>query len=138
MKTLTAAFLLFMASFSFGQTEQWTPINTTEGVEISFRYADCEFNAGYDERRVLLKITNTTSDDAIIDWDTKIWYNGECHNCDRLYEMHKSIEIKAGETRKGVCSRTEEQSLYLFVDFVKEEANRVLTDFELVNIQVTF
>jgi len=134
--------------FTFGawaQTRtnsQWVEIDQNDGVKISMKYADCQFNSGFDERRILLKFENLQNYPVSVSWDTELYHDGNCHYCDDLSESNRTQNLDANASIEGECVRREKEHLYYIVKFLNSEGKTLtkvpeLSDFELLNITVT-
>lgn len=142
-KLLLIACLAFTtASIAQNDTNPWVEIEENDGIKISMRYADCDMAIGFDEKRVLLKFENTRTSSAAIEWDTEMYFDGNCHYCDDLSESRNRLELQAGEMVQGSCERGKDFELFLVVKLLGTEGKTLtpvetMSDFKLLNINVT-
>ena len=96
----------------------WKLIKSENGVNIYQKEADCELENIPDEKRYLIKIENTNSSAVQVEWDTRIWYNDKCINCDdNSGEQHHTFRIEANSILAGNCESTG-SALYVFRGFI--------------------
>jgi len=119
--------------------KEWKLLMEKNGIQVYYVYENCDdvVNDIHQENAVL-KFVNTTDKNLSIEWDLKIWYNGSCINCVKNdKEHHFSIQINAGETKKGSCeTRLLNRELVIFSKFLNMENKSILTKFELQNVLV--
>ncbi len=152
MKNYILLFVMvaFLNSFSIGQQsvkksdqqqakKEWKLVAEKNGIQVYSVYENCDDNVNdIHQENAVLKFVNTTDQKLAIAWDLKIWYNGECINCDKNEsEHHFAIQLNAGETKKGSCeNRNISRELLVFSKFLNMENKYLLTKFELQNINV--
>jgi hypothetical protein len=119
--------------------KEWKLLMQKNGVQVYYLYEDChDIVNGIHQENAVLKFVNTTDKNLSIDWDLKIWYNGNCINCDKNdKEHHFAIQLNAGETKKGNCeTRSQNRELVIFSKFLNMENKSFLTKFELQNLEI--
>jgi len=134
--------LTILTSFtSIEVSDEWEFYKEIDGIKIYTKTSDCELSRGYDERRILLKLENTTQIDKTIEWDILLWYNDRCKTCKITSgEYHRKTFVKAESSLEGECSITTNFDLVIFVEFIDEQYKgnkQILTRFELYNLKVT-
>lgn len=137
MKNSILTLIVLAISFmSFSQND-WTLYKNISGVNIYTKDADCYPKDGMPQTAVLFKFENTTSKDITIEWDTRVWYNGEenTKNVDDN-ERHYTLNLVANQTKEGDIDLSNNK-LYLYKKFLNFENASKLTRFELENIKVT-
>ena len=61
LRILSLLMMIPFISFAGDEPTDWTLFATDNGVEIYYKYAECDLEMGYDHEWVLLKFVNTTS-----------------------------------------------------------------------------
>ena len=122
-------------------SENWTEYTTIDGVKIEYKMKQCEGEKMRAQNLLLFKFTNTTDQELTISWVTKEFRNGECWNCDRMYEgdFSHSLTLVAGETIEGDGTSKDNKEVYVFGNFIKfvpGMLEQTLTNFELVDLTV--
>ncbi len=138
MKTLLVSgfLLLGVLSSTFSQSE-WSFLEEKDGVKISWKYADCDLEMGYDERRVLLRFENTSDQDVLLTYEAELFYDEECLTCDDPNgEYRHEIELRSGTKIAGECSVYSSGAHQFFVRWVSQPNKTELTKFNLANITV--
>ena len=121
---------------STAMCQEWKLIHSENGVNIYQKEADCEIRNVPDEKRYLIKIENTNASAVDVEWDTKIWYNDNCINCNsNSAENHHSFRVEANSNLAGNCESTE-SALYVFRSFIDLKSPTKLTKYELQNVTV--
>ncbi len=143
-KLLLAVACIFSFSISFAQSveisnlsTEWEEITSVDGISISAKIADCDFNIGYDEQRVLLQIKNSNSSNKIVQFDVNRYSNDQCLNCNSNGENHRIVRVQANQTISAECAREEYIEMQVYVKFVSRETPDALNKIELQNIIVT-
>lgn len=120
--------------------EEWALFKEINGVKFYKKTNDCQLKMGFDERRVLLKIENTTNVNKALDWDIWLWYDNVCKTCDiQSGEYHRTIMLPAFSSMEGECEVETNFDLVIFVKFIDSGyrgAETVLTNFELHDLTV--
>ena len=140
---LITSFLLssFLATANGGNN--WEVYYENTQLKISFRHIQCDFDNQFDQEFVVFKIENLTSNTFLVQWDSKMWYDESCINCEQdSPEFRKEIRIESGKTMEGNCS--EHNALRIFSRFTENLENMpgvdkitTLTKFELENLNIT-
>jgi len=132
-------FTLLILSFSLASFAQndWTLYKSISGVKIFSKTTDCYPKNGMAQTAVLFKFENTTNNSIQIEWNTRIWYDGEestknVANSERHYSLmltpKQSIESN---------SELSDGRLFLYKKFLNFEKSALLTQFELENFKIT-
>ena len=148
MKRLTKIFLIiiFLSSSMFGTAEagnNWEIYYENTQLKISFRTIDCDFDNQFDHELMVFKIENLTSNTLLVQWDSKLWYDESCINCEQdSPEFRKEIRIESKKMLEGNCST--HNALRIFSKFTENledmpgvDKITTLTKFELKNINIT-
>ena len=140
---LITSFLLssFLATANGGNN--WGIYYEDAKVRISYQKQECDFNNQFDQEFVVFKIENLSSKAISVQWDSKIWYDESCINCEQdSPEFRKEIRIESGKTMEGNCS--EHNALRIFSRFTENledmpgvDKITTLTKFELENLNIT-
>lgn len=148
MNKLTKYFLIitlllssFLATAFSGSN--WEVYYENTQVKISFIHLQCDFENQFDQEFVVFKIENLSSQAITLQWDTKIWYDESCINCEQdSPEFRNEIRIESRKTLEGNCS--ENNALRVFSKFTEKledmpgiDKITTLTKFELENLKIT-
>ena len=147
MKRLTKIFLsiIFLSSSMLGTAEaenNWEIYYENTQLKISFRTIDCDFDNQFDHELVVFKIENLTSNTLLVQWDSKLWYDESCINCEQdSPEFRKEIRIESKKMLEGNCST--HNALRIFSKFTENlkdmpgvDKITTLTKFEFKNINI--
>jgi len=116
---------------------QWKLHKEQQGVQIYFKYTDCNIpSEGYYQQQVLLKFVNTTQTPLKVKWQKEAWYEGKCATCGKD-EYKFELKIPAGETIVGECDIYSPSYLKIFSKFLDFDAKVQLEKFNLDIIEVT-
>jgi hypothetical protein len=89
---------------------------------IAYQKETCDFDNQFDQEFIFLKIENLTSHAILHQWDSKLWYDESCINCEQdSPEFRKEIRIESGKTMEGNCS--EHNALRIFSRFTENLEN---------------
>tara|TARA_B100000953_G_scaffold289793_1_gene274163 strand:+ start:264 stop:716 length:453 start_codon:yes stop_codon:yes gene_type:complete len=148
MKKLTKNFLViaFFLSSVLGTVKaenNWEVYYENTQLKISFCQIQCDFNDQFDQEFVVFKIENLTSNTLLVQWDSKIWYDESCINCEQdSPEFRKEIRVESKKIIEGNCS--EHNALRIFSKFTENledmpgvDKITTLTKFEFKNINIT-
>jgi len=148
MKKLTKNFLViaFLLSSVLGTIKaenNWEVYYENTQLKISFCQIQCDFNDQFDQEFVVFKIENLTSNTLLVQWDSKIWYDESCINCEQdSPEFRKEIRVESKKIIEGNCS--EHNALRIFSKFTENledmpgvDKITTLTKFEFKNINIT-
>ena len=111
-------------------------------LKISFCQIQCDLDNQFNQEFVVLKIENLTSNTLLVQWDSKIWFDESCINCEQdSPEFRKEIRVESKKIMEGNCS--EHNALRIFSRFTDnlEDMPGVdkiikLTKFELKNLTI--
>ena len=140
---LIISFCLY-SFFAFANNgNNWDVYYEDAKVKISYQKEICDFDNQFNQEFVFLKIENLTSNAILLQWDSKIWYDESCVNCEQDYaESRKEIRIESSQIITGNCSQ--HNMLRIFSKFTEELENMPgvdkiveLTKFELKNLKIT-
>lgn len=141
----------FITAFiSFGQQENqdtlvsnnWKLIQEEQNLKIEVRFEHCETVKVKNQVLTLFRFTNTSNEVRTFTWQSEVWRNGVCTNCNKLdnLEYLKTINLAPGESIEGDCSSKENKALYIFSHFVVLHPGmneQSLTNFHFVNLTST-
>ena len=148
MNKLTKYFLIitlllssFLATAFSGSN--WEVYYENAQVKISFIHLQCDFDNQFNQEFVVFKIDNLTSNPLLVQWDSKIWFDESCINCEQdSPEFRNEIRIESRKTLEGNCS--ENNALQIFSKFTEKledmpgiDKITTLTKFELENLKIT-
>lgn len=148
MNKLTKYLLIISFSlssiFTFGiDGNNWKIYYEDAKARISYQKQECDFNDQFDQEFVVFKIENLSSKTISVQWDSKIWYDKSCINCEQdSPEFRKEIRIESGKKMEGNCA--EHNALRIFFRFTENledmpgvDKITTLTKFELENLNIT-
>ena len=147
MNKLTKNFLIitiFLSSI-LGTSKagnNWEVYYEDTQLKISFCQIQCDLDNQFNQEFVVLKIENLTSNTLLVQWDSKIWFDESCINCEQdSPEFRKEIRVESKKIMEGNCS--EHNTLRIFSRFTDnlEDMPGVdkiikLTKFELKNLTI--
>jgi hypothetical protein len=147
MNKLTKNFLIitiFLSSIlgTAKAGNNWEVYYEDTQLKISFCQIQCDLDNQFNQEFVVLKIENLTSNTLLVQWDSKIWFDESCINCEQdRPEFRKEIRIESKKIMEGNCS--EHNALRIFSRFTDnlEDMPGVdkiikLTKFELKNLTI--
>tara|TARA_B110000116_G_scaffold31901_1_gene24091 strand:- start:350 stop:802 length:453 start_codon:yes stop_codon:yes gene_type:complete len=147
MNKLTKNFLIitiFLSSIlgTAKAGNSWEVYYEDTQLKISFCQIQCDLDNQFNQEFVVLKIENLTSNTLLVQWDSKIWFDESCINCEQdSPEFRKEIRIESKKIMEGNCS--EHNALRIFSRFTDnlEDMPGVdkiikLTKFELKNLTI--
>ncbi len=139
MKIFISTIFIFTSCLYFAQSPtEWTTYFEKDGVTISYKYADCDLEMGYDEQRVLLKIDNNSGKKAHIIWNAHQYYNNKCLTCEDPWgEYRREFSLEPTISLEGICSIKGDNRLIIFSKWVSQPNKTELTKFELNDINIT-
>jgi len=147
MNKLTKNFLIitiFLSSIlgTAKAGNNWEVYYEDTQLKISFCQIQCDLDNQFNQEFVVLKIENLTSNTLLVQWDSKIWFDESCINCEQdSPEFRKEIRVESKKIMEGNCS--EHNTLRIFSRFTDnlEDMPGVdkiikLTKFELKNLTI--
>jgi len=120
----------------------WDIYYKNSQIVISTTKISCEYNYKFNQELVIIKIQNITSNDLIVEWDNKLWYDDLCINCaEDNTEFTNKIKIEKGKEIIGNCSKNNNLRIFSkFTDNIEDMPGVTkiseLTKFELENIKI--
>ena len=108
----------------------------------NYKYVD-EFLEQFNHEIIVFKIENLSNKSISVQWDTKIWYDNSCINCEQdSPEFRKNISIGVGKILESKCGEYDSFQLFSkFTDKLEDMpgVNKItmLTKFELKNLTIT-
>jgi len=133
---------IFLPSLLIGQTfesgdinEDWKLIIEQDGVEIYASKTLCDFNGGFNEYSIILRVENKNNVDILVSYTNDLYYAGGCINCGSA-EAEFSFDIKASEQIEGICSREINNGLRIWDSFEGYEAKKTLSQFSISNLKI--
>ena len=147
MKKITRNLLLFAFVLSsilgtLKAENNWEVYYENTQLKISFCQTQCDFDEQFDQEFVVFKIENLTSNTLLVQWDSKLWYDESCINCEQdSPEFRKKIRIESKKIIEGNCST--HNALRIFSKFTENlkdmpgvDKITTLTKFEFKNINI--
>ena len=147
MNKLTKNFLIitiFLSSIlgTAKAGNNWEVYYEDTQLKISFCQIQCDLDNQFNQEFVVFKIDNLTSNTLLVQWDSKIWFDESCINCEQdSPEFRKEIRVESKKIMEGNCS--EHNTLRIFSRFTDnlEDMPGVdkiikLTKFELKNLTI--
>lgn len=136
-------FLLLLIPLGiFGQSvksvevvDQWKLITEQDGVKIHAKKVRCEFNSGFDEYSIILKVENTNNFNVTVSFTNDLYYAQDCVNCG-FKESEFSYEIAMNSEQEGFCSREENNGLRIWDSFDGYKAKKTLTKFVISHLKI--
>ncbi len=119
------------------QNTEWKLYNEINDIQIFVQNCNCHDNAnGIHQEYILLKILNTSLQNKKISWSEKLYYNGNCVNCDeKNSELFFETELLPNQEKHGNCIDNYE-TFRIFSKFLNYKDKPYLTKYELINIVV--
>lgn len=119
------------------QNADWKLYDERKNVQIFVRNFECHDNAnGLHYEYILLKFVNTTSQSKQIKWSEKLYYNGNCINCnENNNELVFETELLPNQTKQGDCKDNSDR-FRIFSRFLNYKDKPILTKYELFNIEI--
>lgn len=125
------------------ESSEWVEYAKIDGVVIEYRFEGCNSSEemGYhNTNTVFFRLVNRNAKSVTVSWTTKLFFNGECSNCEKLErsEYQHSVELGSKETIEGNCdSRNSDISIPAnFIIKYPGMSDTKLTNFELINLRV--
>ena len=146
MKTLLTVIATMMISLvAVSQTSQndppevWTHYASYSGVNVEYKYQAINSGASKNKVLVLLRFTNTTSDNQSLSWSTKEYRDGNCYNCANIdsHEYAHDVSLAPNEVIEANIQNLDNEDLYMFSQFIvlaKGMPSSKLTSFEFINV----
>lgn len=144
--------LTLLTSFVFsytgiGQISQsdfpsdWTIYNNFDGVDVEYKYQECNSGEVKNQVLVLFKFSNNSTESKTLSWTTKHYRAGECYNCANIdsHEYRHEISLASGEIVEADGTSKANDNLYLFSSFInlaKGMPTTKLTAFEFINVNI--
>ena len=128
--------ILFFPLFLFSQEKggEWQVYENVNGVEINYRYQECNnVSQGIYKEFVIFKFINTTSNLVEVSYSFLLWYD-EKEIMPGNNENMKHIIIEPKQIFETSCDENREYNVFSkFLNYKKSE----LSNFELIDIVVT-
>ena len=133
LKTILA--FTFTVLFSISYSQEWKKFHSEQGFDFYIQYSDCQFNDVQPQSWALIKIVNTNSYDAELNFYYEQYLDGKCLGCGNYDQEHlKTARIPAGKSKEGKCRPTSRRGpLEVFHKFLLVKG-RELTDLKIVNL----
>lgn len=123
-------------------TEKWTALMTLDGIEVEYKFQECNNQTVRNQVLVLFRFKNTSAiQSKTINWSVKEFRNDVCTNCAQLeaQEVQRSLTLSPGEIVEGDGTSKADNRVYLFSHFIKlvpGMTDQKLTHFEFHNVTV--
>ena len=119
-------------SIAITGNEEWQIVKSNQDVKVYSKEFSCiDTENGFSMKKVLLKVENLTSDNLIVEWDKKLYYDNTCKNCEvNTPEYHVKIELSPEQKIESNCASDDKQTI--FIEMIGR-ASEKLTSFEFIN-----
>jgi hypothetical protein len=142
MKNLVFSMLAFVVLCAFtaanDQPTQWTLLNQQNGVQVNYKFSDCDLEQGFKQQWVLFQLKNSTSEIKVVEYDLQVSFNGKCTTCDGSEEHHRKLRLQPGETLEGKCSLSSDPELRVVSKLldIPNPSKSELTNILIANLKV--
>lgn len=141
IKLLITALFIQVVNLSFAQTD-WKLFQEEEGLRIEVKDVECNTENVSNQRLVLLRFTNTTSEKRQFTWKVEVWRNDICMNCHKINsgEYTREVVLEPGESIEGTCDSKDNKALYIFghfIELVPGMTEQHLTAFHFIDLSST-
>jgi len=115
---------------------KWTLYKELNGVQISYKYVECnDIHNGIFKEMLYFQLINTTDISMNISFNEEIWYNNKCVSCGKNSpEYHKEFVLEPGGELGPDCDSG--NNLKIFSKFLNNTKASELTKFELNNLTI--
>jgi len=128
--------LLSISLFSQDDTNVWKLYKKIDGIEINYRYQECNNpSQGTFKEYVLFQYKNTNDYPVEINYYIEFFYNNNKNltNNNNSEENHRRISVKPKQIIETSCNKNREYNIFSkFLNYNKAE----LTKFELIDIEI--
>ena len=139
---ITALIALTPNILSASNPADWETYFENDSIRIEFTYLNCEYIEQFNSEFLIFKITNHTNKNLNIEWESRLWYDDNCINCETNNpENRKQITIEPTSVSQGKC--TINNALRIFSKFTEDlekmpgvKKIKALTKFELINLKI--
>jgi len=135
MKRILSIVAVLFIAISFGQDKpkDWTLLQEFEGVNIYYKYIECDYNRGIDQEFTVLKMENSTAEKISLNYWVELFYNNACKTCgEEEYLFH--VDLEAGAFVEANCTLETNHHLRFFSKFIDFENVDQLTSFKLTKL----
>ncbi|PCJ82407.1 MAG: hypothetical protein COA57_13330 [Flavobacteriales bacterium] len=130
-----------MSATANNDPTKWNLFASQNGVEIYYKYAQCDLEMGYDQEWVLLRFVNTAASTKTVKYHKIMEINGVCKTCnDPNGEYSMTVVLRANETIEGSCTVYDNAAHHIFSKMTTPNTGieDKLTAFDLRNLTVTY
>lgn len=132
--TLLAVLAILFNSLASFAEDEWKLYKSINGINISYKEADCYSKDNPAQVVYIFKFENTNNSKMKVEWDLRVWYDGvEAVDHVSNGERHQILILSPKQTIIGDCSMTDER-LYLYKAFINLGGKK-LTRFEFENLK---
>lgn len=121
-------------------SQDWVGYSKNEKFIVEYKFSDCDPSIGFDQEKVILKVTNLTGNKIKLSWYIHIYYEGKCVTCENYNEHFKEVYLIPGEVIEGQCDggyvHNELQIFSKFID-ANYRKGTFLSNFELFDLKCT-
>ena len=95
--------------------QEWQIIKSNDQIKVSSKEFSCiDAENGFSMKKVLLKVENLTSDNLIVEWDKKLYYDNTCKNCGvNTHEYHVKIDLIPEQKIESNCASDDKQTIFI-------------------------
>ena len=142
LPTILLAFTsLISITLSASNPADWETYFENDTVKIEYKYQNCEYTEQFNNEFLIVKISNLTNSELILEWKEELWYDDNCINCESVSnEFNKTVTIQKNTTIEGDCLTP--NALRIFSKFTEDLTDMpgidkiiILTDFQLKNLK---
>lgn len=122
------------------QAKDWTVLTVQDQLTIEYKFESCYSSIGYDQNKLLLRLSNTGNTEMMVNWHALLEYDGECKTCAYPQEYSYSVSILPNSSITGDCSLEANIALRYFSRFIDKNYTGKptnLTGFELFGLTIT-
>lgn len=120
--------------------KDWTVLTVKDDVKVEYKIESCYPSMGYDQNKLLLRLSNTSDSEVNVQWHALLEYDGKCKTCSYPEEYTYSIMVPANGVVEGDCTFDSNVALEYFSKFIDKDYTGKpvqLTGFELFNLTIS-
>lgn len=118
------------------RSAEWVHLETTDGVEIFYKYADCNDRVnGMNFEYLQFKFVNNTTKQKHLKWNYELYYDNRCVSCGDAEEHTVSLNLAPDQVYASDCENYNTDKIGVFSRALDAKAER-LTKFKLANLTV--
>ena len=137
LKSSLFLFSILFTNSIFSQSNNWELYYSNNEIKIEYNYMICDFSSTASQEIVILKFTNLSKKEIILNYETEIWNDSIKINTEQnADEFRKTINLNSNQIITTNCeNQWKEHTIFsAFVHNKTSERYVSLTKFELTNI----